>query len=69
MTVGRSAEREGIEPDGRFRLIEGDLDRLEERITIGLDKANEKLQRILWAVVTLIFSVAATLVTFVITAR
>lgn len=52
---------------GRMNLIESDVDRLEIRVTEGLDGANEKLNRILWAVITLILSVLATLVTFVVT--
>jgi hypothetical protein len=48
-------------------LIESDVDKLETRVSEGLDGANEKLNRILWAVMTLVLSVLATLVTFVVT--
>lgn len=65
--MGRTSERQGIELAGRMNLIEADVDRLEERVSEGLDGANEKLNRILWAVITLVLSVLATLATFIIT--
>lgn len=59
----RTETRHALPLDGRVTLIEADLDGLES----AMRDHTRMLQRILWAVITLIITVAGAVITFAIT--
>ena len=61
----RRSERKGLDVDERSTLLEGDVDDLEEMI----DKVSRKIDRIVWAIFTLLISLVASVVTVTIQQR
>jgi|TARA_Y100000310_G_scaffold168369_1_gene168440 hypothetical protein len=61
----RRTERKGLDVDERSTLLEGDVDDLEEMI----DKVSRKIDRIVWAIFTLLISLVASVVTVTIQQR
>jgi len=61
----RRTERKGLDVDERSTLLEGDVDDLEEMI----DKVSRKIDRIVWAIFTLLISLVASVVTVTIQTR
>ena len=61
----RRTERKGLDVDERSTLLEGDVDNLEEMI----DKVSRKIDRIVWAIFTLLISLVASVVTVTIQQR
>jgi hypothetical protein len=61
----RRTERKGLDVDERSTLLEGDVDDLEEMI----DKVSRKIDRIVWAIFTLLISLIASVVTVTIQQR
>ena len=55
----RRTERKGLDVDERSTLLEGDVDDLEEMV----DKVSRKIDRIVWAIFTLLISLIASVVT------
>jgi hypothetical protein len=61
----RRTERKGLDVDERSTLLEGDVDDLEEMV----DKVSRKIDRIVWAIFTLLISLIASVVTVTIQTR
>ena len=61
----RRTERKGLDVDERSTLLEGDVDNLEEMI----DKVSRKIDRIVWAIFTLLISLVESVVTVTIQQR
>ena len=61
----RRTERKGLDVDERSTLLEGDVDDLEEMI----DKVSRKIDRMVWAIFTLLISLVASVVTVTIQQR
>jgi hypothetical protein len=61
----RRTERKGLDVDERSTLLEGDVDDLEEMV----DKVSRKIDRIVWAIFTLLISLVASVVTVTIQTR
>ena len=61
----RRTERKGLDVDERSTLLEGDVDNLEEMI----EKVSRKIDRIVWAIFTLLISLVASVVTVTIQQR
>ena len=61
----RRTERKGLDVGERSTLLEGDVDDLEEMI----DKVSRKIDRIVWAIFTLLISLVASVVTVTIQQR
>jgi len=61
----RRTERKGLDVDERSTLLEGDVDDLEEMV----DKVSRKIDRIVWAIFTLLISLVASVVTVTIQQR
>jgi hypothetical protein len=67
VAVGRSEEREGFDVPVRLRLMEGDVDRLEKSLVDGMTSVDQRLGKIMWALVGLLISVCTTCIVLVLT--
>lgn len=65
--MSRSAARAGIPTEGRLQLVESDLDQIEDELTRGMEKVDQRLAKIMWALVGLLISVATTCIVLIIT--
>ena len=62
--MGRAQERAGFDMTVRMSLTEGDLDRMDA----VLGELNDRMGKVLWAMVGLLISVATTCIVILITA-
>lgn len=62
--MGRVADRASFDSDVRMSLAEGDLDRMDA----VLGELNDRMGKVLWAMVGLLISVATTCIVILITA-
>ena len=62
--MGRAQERTGFDMTVRMSLTEGDLDRMDA----VLGELNDRMGKVLWAMVGLLISVATTCIVILITA-